>query len=125
MIGALLEHPRTKVRLHAYRTSRAVFDRETHLGQVSVLLHDPQPDVRRMAIRAVCHARWTPAIPVVTGLLEHPHPVVRTAAADGLTLWGTPAVPALRHALDHARPDRRSVYQDVLDRITGQDVTPG
>ncbi|WP_405568787.1 HEAT repeat domain-containing protein [Streptomyces sp. NBC_01167] len=124
-IGALLEHPRTKVRLQAYRTSRAVFDRETHLGHVSVLLHDPQPDVRRMAVRAVCHARWTPAIPAVTALLEHPHPVVRTAAADGLTLWGTPAVPALRHALDHARPDKRSVYRDVLDRIAGRGVTPG
>ncbi|WP_328860223.1 HEAT repeat domain-containing protein [Streptomyces sp. NBC_00306] len=125
VIGALLEHPRTKVRLQAYRTSRAVFDRETHLGHVSVLLHDPQPDVRRMAVRAVCHARWTPAIPVVTGLLEHPHPVVRTAAADGLALWGTPAASALRHALDHARPDKRSVYRDVLDRITGGGVTPG
>ncbi|MFD3436403.1 HEAT repeat domain-containing protein [Streptomyces sp. NPDC058685] len=125
VIGALLEHPRTKVRLQAYRTSRAVFDRETHLGHVSVLLHDPQPDAARMAIRSVCHARWTPAIPVVTGLLEHPHPVVRTAAADGLTLWGTPAVPALRHALDHTRPDKRSVYRDVLDRITDRGVTPG
>lgn len=123
LIGALLRHPKPKVRLHAHRTSRAVLDRQTYLHHTSVLLDDPQPDLVRTAIRTLCHAGWTPAVPAVTGLLEHPHPVVRRAAAEGLVGMGAPAVPALRRAAVHARPDRRSLYADVLERITaGQAV---
>ncbi|MFE4263609.1 HEAT repeat domain-containing protein [Streptomyces sp. NPDC056883] len=117
LIGTLLHHPRPKVRLHAHRTSRAVLDRQTYLHHTSILLHDPQPDLVRTAIRTLCHATWAPAIPAVTGLLEHSHPVVRRAAAEGLVVMGAPAVPALRHAADHARPDKRSVYTEVLEQI--------
>ena len=118
VIADLLKHPRPKVRLHAHRTSRAMLDRQTHLHHVSILLEDPQPDVRRMAIRTLCHAAWQPAVPAVVGMLDHAHPVVRRAAAEGLVTLGAPAVPALRHAADHARPDKRSLYTDVLGRIT-------
>lgn len=117
LIGELLRHPRPKVRLHAHRTSRAVLDRQTYLHHTSILLDDPQPDLVRTAIRTLCHASWTPAVPAVTGLLEHPHPAVRKAAAEGLVMMGMPAVPALRHAAVHARPDKRSLYTEVLDRI--------
>lgn len=117
LIGTLLHHPKPKVRLHAHRTSRAVLDRQTYLHHTSILLHDPQPDLVRTAIRTLCHASWAPAIPAVTGLLEHSHPVVRRAAAEGLVVMGAPAVPALRHAADHARPDKRSVYAEVLEQI--------
>lgn len=95
-----------------------MLDRRTHLHHTSVLLDDPQPDLVRTAIRTLCHAAWVPAIPAVTGLLEHPHPVVRRAAAEGLVSLGTPAIPALKHATDHARPDKRSLYAEVLERIT-------
>ncbi|MFF3210168.1 HEAT repeat domain-containing protein [Streptomyces sp. NPDC002886] len=123
LIGTLLRHPKPKVRLHAHRTSRAVLDRQAYLHHTSVLLDDPQPDLVRTAIRTLCRAGWTPAVPAVTGLLEHPHPVVRRAAAEGLVGMGAPAVPALRRAVVHARPDRRSLYADVLERITaGQAV---
>ncbi|MET7365474.1 HEAT repeat domain-containing protein [Streptomyces sp. NPDC005566] len=118
LIGELLHHPRTKVRLHAHRASRAMLDRQTYLRHTEVLLDDPRHDVVRTAVRALCHASWTPAVPAVTGLLAHAHPVVRRAAAEGLVGMGALAVPALRRAADHARPDRRSLYTDVLDRIT-------
>ncbi|WP_329209359.1 HEAT repeat domain-containing protein [Streptomyces sp. NBC_00683] len=117
LIGELLHHPRREVRLHAHRASRAMLDRQTYLRHTEVLLDDPRHDVVRTAIRALCHASWAPAIPAVTGLLAHAHPVVRRAATEGLVGMGTPAVPALRRAADHARPDRRSLYTDVLDRI--------
>ncbi|MFI5860630.1 HEAT repeat domain-containing protein [Streptomyces sp. NPDC051546] len=118
LIGVLLHHPRPAVRLHAHRTSRTVLDRQTYLQHTSVLLDDPQPDLVRTAIRTLCHATWAPAIPAVTGLLEHSHPVVRRAAAEGLVAMGPPAVPALRRAAVRARPDKRSLYEEVLERIT-------
>ncbi|MFD3872678.1 HEAT repeat domain-containing protein [Streptomyces sp. NPDC058623] len=126
LIGVLLRHPQPKVRVHAHRTSRAMLDRPTHLHHTSILLDDPRPDLVRTAIRTLCHATWEPAIPAVTGLLDHPHPLVRKAAAEGLAALGASAVPALRHAVDHARPDKRPRYTNVLDRITGaEDQTPG
>ncbi|MFD9872299.1 HEAT repeat domain-containing protein [Streptomyces niveus] len=117
LVGELLHHPRPRVRLHAHRTSRALFDRETYLRHTSTLLGDAQPDVVRSAVRTLTHAAWEPAVPPIVGLLDHPHPAVRGAAADGLARMPGRAVPALRHAADHARPDRRSVYTAVLDRI--------
>ncbi len=118
LVGELLHHPRPGVRLHAHRTSRAMLDRQTYFHHTSVLLDDPKPDIRRLAIRTLCHAAWAPAIPAVVGLLEHPNPTVRGAAADGLTRMGAPTIPALRRAADHARPDRRSRYTELLERIT-------
>ncbi|MET9514572.1 HEAT repeat domain-containing protein [Streptomyces sp. NPDC002994] len=118
LIGELLKHPRPKVRLHAHRTSRAMLDRPAHLHHTALLLDDPQPDVARLAIRTLCHAAWEPAIPIVIDKLKHAHPVVRKAAREGLTRMGTSVVPALRHAADHARPDKRSLYTDLLTRIT-------
>ncbi|MFF8914524.1 HEAT repeat domain-containing protein [Streptomyces sp. NPDC015032] len=117
LLDELLNHPRAKVCLRAHRTSRAMLDRPTYLGHTVLLLDDPRPDVARTAIRTLCHAGWEPAIPAVTGLLTHPHPVVRGTAAEGLIGMGAAAVPALRRAAAHARPDRRSVYTSVLDRI--------
>lgn len=117
LIGELLRHPRPGVRLHAHRTSRTVLDRRTYLLHTSVLLDDPEPNVVRTAILALSHARWEPAIPAITGLLDHAHPVVRKTAGEGLIGMGAPAVPALRYAADHARPDRRPRYTGVLERI--------
>ncbi|QNE76374.1 HEAT repeat domain-containing protein [Streptomyces finlayi] len=117
LIGELLHHAKPGVRLHAHRTSRVTMDRPTHLGHTSVLLEDPQPSIVRTAVHTLCHAAWAPAIPALAALLEHPHPVVRTAATEGLLTLGAPTVPALRHAADHARPDKRSVYTDVLQQI--------
>ncbi|MFE2552874.1 HEAT repeat domain-containing protein [Streptomyces sp. NPDC059355] len=121
LIGELLRHPRPSVRLHAHRTSRAMLDRHTHLHHTSILLDDPQPDLVRTAIRTLSHASWAPAVPALTGLLEHPHPTVRKAAAEGLTAMGPSSIPALRHAAAHARPDRRSLYTDLLEQITTAD----
>ncbi|WP_329377458.1 HEAT repeat domain-containing protein [Streptomyces sp. NBC_01716] len=118
LIGELLHHPRPRVRLHAHRTSRALFDRATYLGHTSSLLNDPQPDVVRSAVRTLTHAGWEPAVPAIVALLDHPHPAVRGAAADGLKHLGRRVIPALRHTADHARPDRRSLYTSLLDRIT-------
>ncbi|MFD9427183.1 MULTISPECIES: HEAT repeat domain-containing protein [unclassified Streptomyces] len=123
LIDALLRHPRTGVRLHAHRTSRALLDRSTHARQTMILLDDPQPDVVRMAIRTLAHASWEPAVPVLVGLLGHPQPAVRSAAHEAIGRFGAAAVPALRHAAAHARPDKRSRYTDVLDRLTGADDT--
>ncbi|MFF3785076.1 HEAT repeat domain-containing protein [Streptomyces sp. NPDC001933] len=122
LLGELLTHPRSKVRLRAHRTSRTMLGRRTHLGHTELLLDDPRPDVVRMAIRTLCRAGWEPALPAVTGLLGHPHAVVRGTAAEALAELGGAAVPALRKAAAHARPDRRSRYTDVLDRIrAGED----
>ncbi|GGV15289.1 hypothetical protein GCM10010495_31810 [Kitasatospora herbaricolor] len=117
LLTELLRHPLAKVRLRAHRTARALLDRSTHLGLTAVLLDDPQPEVVRTAVRTLCRAGWAPAAPAVAGLLEHPHPAVRRAAAEGLAGLGASAVPALRRAADHARPDRRARYTEVLDRI--------
>ncbi|MEV8403187.1 HEAT repeat domain-containing protein [Streptomyces niveus] len=122
LIGELLHHPRPGVRLHAHRTSRELFDRETYLHHTSTLLNDPQPDVVRSAVRTLTHAGWEPAAPAIVALLDHSHPVVRGAVADGLLHLGRRAVPALRYTADHARPDKRSVYTSVLDRITDATV---
>ncbi|MFI5770712.1 HEAT repeat domain-containing protein [Streptomyces sp. NPDC051658] len=117
LLGELITHPRAKVRLRAHRASRVMLGRPAHLRHTEPLLDDPRPDVVRMAIRTLCRAGWEPAIPAVTGLLGHPHAVVREAAAEGLVELGGAAVPALRNATAHARPDRRSLYTEVLDRI--------
>ncbi|MFE9722854.1 HEAT repeat domain-containing protein [Streptomyces sp. NPDC005794] len=124
VLGELLTHPRPKVRLHAHRTSRTLLDRSAHLLHTAVLLDDPQPDVRRMAIRTLCHAGWEPAVPALVALLDHAHPAVRGEAAEGLLLMGVAAVPALRRAVGHARPDRRSRYTGVLERLTGAEGGP-
>jgi hypothetical protein len=118
LIGELLKHPEPKVRLHAHRTSRAMLDRQTYLRHTSALLDDPRPDVKRMAIRTLCHAAWAPAVPAVIAMLEHSRPAVRRTAAEGLIRMGAAAVPALRRAAVHARPDKRSLYTDVLGQIT-------
>ncbi|MGI5447879.1 HEAT repeat domain-containing protein [Streptomyces sp. CA-243310] len=123
LIGGLLHHATPGVRLHAHRTSRAVLDRPSHLRHTLVLLHDPQPDVVRMAIRSLSRAAWEPAIPALVGLLVHARPVVRRTAADGLARLGAPAVPALRRAAAHARPDRRARYAEVLGRIAADTGT--
>ncbi|MFJ4839821.1 HEAT repeat domain-containing protein [Streptomyces sp. NPDC088746] len=124
VIGELLAHPRPKVRLHAHRISRIMLDRPAHLLHTAVLLDDPQPDIRRMAIRTLCHAGWAPAVPALVALLGHTHPGVRGEAAEGLLLMGGAAVPALRHAVAQARPDKRSRYSDVLHRLTGSGDEP-
>ncbi|MDH6131470.1 hypothetical protein P3T37_000839 [Kitasatospora sp. MAA4] len=118
LLGELLKHPRAGVRLHAHRTARAVLDRPSYLRHTAALLDDSQPSVVRSAVRTLCHAGWTPAIPAVAALLDHAHPAVRRAATEGLIALGAQAVPALRRAADHARPDRRSRYTDVLDALT-------
>lgn len=93
LLGELLTHPRSKVRLRAHRASRTMLGRPTHLRHTELLLDDPIPDVVRMAIRTLCRAGWGPALPAVTGLLGHPHPVVRETAADGLVELGGPHGP--------------------------------
>ncbi|MGW7053991.1 HEAT repeat domain-containing protein [Streptomyces sp. NPDC054887] len=126
LLAALLKHPRPAVRLHAHRTARAMLDRPAYLHHTAVLLDDPQPDVVRLAVRTLCHAGFEPAVPAVTALLDHPHPVVRGAAREGLLLMPGPATAALRHATGHARPDKRHLYADVLDLIrTSSDGNPG
>ncbi|WTG03428.1 HEAT repeat domain-containing protein [Streptomyces sp. NBC_01590] len=117
LLGELLTHPRSKVRLCAHRTSRTMLGRPAHLRHTELLLDDPRPDVVRMAIRTLCRAGWEPALPAVTELLGHPHAVVRATAAEALVELGGAAIPALRRAAAHARPDRRPRYTDVLDRI--------
>ncbi|MFE3827378.1 HEAT repeat domain-containing protein [Streptomyces sp. NPDC059092] len=117
LIGELLTHPRAGIRLRAHRVSRAMLDRTAHLRHTAVLLEDPQSDIQRMAIRALCRAAWEPAIPAVVERLTHPHPVVRAAAAEGLVALGARAIPALRRAAAHARPDKRPLHNDILDRI--------
>lgn len=118
LLGELLCHPEPKVRLHAHRASRALLDRQTYLHHTSILLDDPRPDLVRTAIRTLAHANWAPALPALTGLLEHSHPVVRRTAADGLVTMGEQAIPTLTRAAVHARPDRRSRYTAVLEQIT-------
>ncbi|MGW2181765.1 HEAT repeat domain-containing protein [Streptomyces sp. NPDC001732] len=124
LLDELIAHPRSEVRLRAHRTSRVMLDRRTHLRHTASLLDDPRPDVVRMAIRTLCRAGWEPAAPAVTGLLAHPHAVVRGAAAEGLVELGGAAVPALRKAAARARPDRRSRYTSVLDRIRTSENEP-
>ncbi|RPK80825.1 HEAT repeat domain-containing protein [Streptomyces sp. ADI98-10] len=122
MVEELLRHPRTGVRLHAHRTSRALFDRDTHARLTALLLSDPLPDVVRMAVRTLGRASWEPALPDLVRLLDHAKPVVRRAARDALVGFGGAAVPVLRRAAAHARPDRRSLHTDVLAEILGPDT---
>ncbi|MFB7050633.1 HEAT repeat domain-containing protein [Streptomyces microflavus] len=125
VIEELLRHPRAGVRLHAHRVSRALFDRATHARSTAVLLSDPLPDVVRMAARTLGRASWEPALPELIRLLGHPKPVVRSAAREAVTGFGTAAVPALRRAAAHARPDRRALYADLLARLTESDADTG
>ncbi|MFH9268669.1 HEAT repeat domain-containing protein [Streptomyces sp. NPDC017546] len=119
LVEELLRHPRAGVRLHAHRTSRALFDRGTHARLTALLLSDPLPDVVRMAARTLGRAAWEPALPDLVRLLGHAKPVVRKAARDALAGFGGAAVPVLRRAAAHARPDRRPLYTDVLAEISG------
>ncbi|MFF5228917.1 hypothetical protein [Dactylosporangium sp. NPDC000521] len=118
LLDDLLRHPEAKVRLHAHRVSRQLLDRPTYLRHSEVLLADPQPDIVRVAIRAVSSAGWTPAIGAVVGLLLHPDPAVRRTAEAGLTRYGPAAAPALTKAAARARPDRRAAYAKVLAAVT-------
>ncbi|MFF0504129.1 HEAT repeat domain-containing protein [Streptomyces fimicarius] len=122
LVEELLRHPRAGVRLHAHRTSRALFGRETHARLTALLLSDPLPDVVRMAVRTLGRASWEPALPDLVRLLDHAKPVVRRAARDALVGFGAAAVPVLRRAAAHARPDRRSLYTDVLAEILGPET---
>ncbi|MFH9199435.1 HEAT repeat domain-containing protein [Streptomyces anulatus] len=122
LVEELLRHPRAGVRLHAHRTSRALFDRDTHARLTALLLSDPSPDVVRMAARTLGSARWEPALPDLVRLLDHAKPVVRKAARDALVGFGGAAVPDLRRTAAHARPDRRPLYTDVLAEISGAAV---
>ncbi|MFE1369383.1 HEAT repeat domain-containing protein [Streptomyces anulatus] len=122
LVEELLRHPRAGVRLHAHRTSRALFDRDTHARLTALLLSDPSPDVVRMAARTLGRARWEPALPDLVRLLDHAKPVVRKAARDALVGFGGAAVPVLRRNAAHARPDRRPLYTDVLAEISGAGV---
>ncbi|WP_406279727.1 HEAT repeat domain-containing protein [Embleya sp. NBC_00896] len=113
----LLQHPVPRVRLHAHRASRRLFDRREYLAATEILLDDPRRDIVRSAIGTLSHARWEPALPAVVALLAHPDQLVREAAAEGLARIGQPAIAPLRNAAAHARPDRRARYTAVLDRI--------
>ncbi|MFH9298646.1 HEAT repeat domain-containing protein [Streptomyces sp. NPDC017520] len=119
LVEELLSHPVAGVRLHAHRTSRALFDRDTHARLTVVLLSDPLPDVVRMAARTLGRAGWAPALPDLVRLLDHTRPVVRRAARDALVGFGDAAVPVLRRTAAHARPDRRPLYTDVLAELSG------
>lgn len=70
LIGELLHHPRPRVRLHAHRTSRALYDRATYPHHTAALLGDAQPGVVRSAVRTLTHAGWEPAVPAIVGLLD-------------------------------------------------------
>ncbi|MEU7870148.1 HEAT repeat domain-containing protein [Dactylosporangium sp. NPDC049140] len=122
LLAGLLRHPEARVRRHAHRIGREVLDRPIHLRHTAVLLDDPEPDTVRSAVRTLCHAGHRPAIPPIVGLLAHPHPAVRRAAATGLAQIGSPAIPALRHAAGRARPDKRHLYTAVLERIAERDL---
>lgn len=119
LVEELLNHPRAGVRLHAHRTSRALFDPDTHARLTALLLSDPLPDVVRMAARTLGRAGWEPALPDLVRLLDHTRPGVRRAARDALVGFGDAAVPVLRRTAAHARPDRRPLYTDVLAEISG------
>ncbi|MFH9137628.1 HEAT repeat domain-containing protein [Streptomyces sp. NPDC017524] len=119
LVEELLSHPSAGVRLHAHRTSRALFDRDTHARLTALLLSDPLPDVVRMAARTLGRAGWEPALPDLVRLLGHTRPVVRRAARDALVGFGDAAVPVLRRTAAHARPDRRPLYTEVLAEISG------
>ncbi|MFK0149907.1 HEAT repeat domain-containing protein [Streptomyces griseus] len=118
----LLSHPRAGVRLRAHRTSRALFDRDTHARLTNLLLSDPSPDVVRMAARTLGRAGWEPALPGLVRLLDHRGAGVRGAAREALVGFGDAAVPVLRRTAAHARPDRRPLYTDVLAEISGAAV---
>lgn len=124
-VEELLRHPVAGVRLHAHRTSRALFDRDTHARLTALLLSDPLPDVVRMAVRTLGRAAWEPALPDLVRLLDHRKPVVRRAARDALIGFGGAAVAVLRRAEAHARPDRRSLYTDALAEIAGGGAVAG
>ncbi|MFD3414142.1 HEAT repeat domain-containing protein [Streptomyces cyaneofuscatus] len=122
VIEELLRHPRAGVRLHAHRASRALFDRAGHARSTVILLSDPLPDVVRMAVRTLGRASWEPALPELVRLLQHPKPVVRSAAREAVTGFGPAATPVLRRAAAHARPDRRSLYTDLLAQVADTDA---
>ncbi|MGW8489719.1 HEAT repeat domain-containing protein, partial [Streptomyces sp. NPDC055886] len=117
LVEELLRHPVAGVRLHAHRTSRALFDRDTHARLTALLLSDPLPDVVRMAVGTLGRAAWEPALPDLVRILDHAKPVIQRAARDALIGFGGAAVPVLRRAEAHARPDRRSLYTDMLAEI--------
>ncbi|MYW04611.1 HEAT repeat domain-containing protein [Streptomyces sp. SID3343] len=118
LVVDLLTHPAPRVRTHAHRVSRRLFERPEYLAHTESLLDDPRAEIVRSAVRTLSHAAWTPAVPALVRLLGHGDPTLRAAAADGLARIGAPAVPPLRHAAAHARPDRKSRYTELLDRIT-------
>ncbi|MFG2331549.1 HEAT repeat domain-containing protein [Streptomyces sp. NPDC048604] len=121
LLRGVLTHADTATRLHAHRVSRALLDRETHLGLTEVLLDDPQPNVVRSAVRVLGQARWQPAVPAFTVLLDHGHATVRRAAEEALVRVGPAAVPVLRRAESRARPDRRGRYTKLLARVAEQE----
>jgi hypothetical protein len=113
-----LQHPSSRVRLHAHRLLRTHADRARYLEATRGLLDCADPMTLRGAIRALAFGGSIAAIPQLAELVFHGNLGVRKAASDGLIHLGHDAQPALTRALNHARPDRRSVLAALLEQIS-------
>lgn len=112
-----LDHKSPRVRLHAHRLLRGCVDRQQYLELTCRLLEEKDLDIRRLAIRTLSHGRYAPALRALVALLGDSHPLIRTAAAQGVRLFGNQALPTLQGAQRKQRPDRRAEYAAVIAQI--------
>ncbi|MBI5532518.1 MAG: hypothetical protein HY898_07375 [Deltaproteobacteria bacterium] len=106
---------RPRVRIHALRLARKTLDRASYLRAARSYLGDPIPDLRRSAVRILCHGQDESAIEDVVLLLEDPIAWVRSEVLEGLKRFGARAVPIIERACHKARPDiARRFYDEPL-----------
>ncbi len=127
-VRALVDRPDPALRRVAIeRAGRALPEERL----AALLRHDPAPEVRQAAVKALLATFGDGALETVTPALFDPDPAVRTDAAQGLGALGPRAVPTLRSlvegreardaagpiaALALAGPEGRVALREIADR---------
>ncbi|MBZ5710589.1 HEAT repeat domain-containing protein, partial [Nannocystis pusilla] len=117
LLEELVGHASPRVRLQAHRLLRTAGDRLRYLDATLELLDDPDPNIRRAAIRAVSHGRHAPAVAPLIARLAHDRDPLHREIAAALRRLGPLAESALTRAARDARPDRRAQYEQLLATI--------
>lgn len=117
LLDGFVDHPSPRVRLHAHRLLRASGEREAYLRCTCRLLDDDSADIQRMAIRALSHGGYEPAVPGLVERLARDHDPLHAEVVAALRRLGPLARDALVRGRSRARPDRRARHDELLADI--------
>ena len=116
-IKKALSHPCSRVRFFALRQVKNQLSKSDYFELSSQMLYDPQPSMRKRAIKTLSHGRYQPAVPKIVDLLWDRKRKVDRAAREALVRYGELALPLLKKRAAQVRPDRRRVVCEVISEI--------